>query len=97
MTCHFQVKLIAFIMYLFCIFILLIGNTGNSECNYENENRFELVFRKSEKYVLGLRKTADVDVFSEADVFSGCVRPQRLSLALISGLSETLLPVFLFM
>lgn len=65
LTCHFQVKLIAFIMYLFCIFILLIGNTGNSECNYKNENRFELVFRKSEKYVLGLRKTADVDIFSE--------------------------------
>lgn len=38
----------AFTMSLFCIFILLIGNTGNVECNYKNENRFEFVFKKSE-------------------------------------------------
>lgn len=35
-------------MCLFCIFILLTGNTGNVQCNHKNENRFQFVFRKSD-------------------------------------------------
>lgn len=75
-------------MYLFCMFVLLIGNTGNIECNYKNENRFEFVFRKSE-----IHSWFEEDCVCGYSIreTSGSILSRRLSFALMSGLGEMML------
>lgn len=79
-------------MYLFCIFILLIGSIGTAECNYMNKNSYKIVFRKSKKHVLGLRKTI-YGMLSQSKL-SGRLQPRRLGFALVSGFNKRVLCAF---
>jgi len=77
-------------MYLFCIFVLLIGNTGNVECNYKNENRFEFVFGKSE-----ICSRFEEDSVCGYSIGETSLEVYSLgSVALISGLGFYLLPFY---